>query len=265
MHKLVRNELQKIFAKKSSWILMIILLGIITLACWVVAAITPKADGVDLFSVTTSFNSFVTIFAVVITAISLTEEFSKNTIKILLTRPYSRGQVLFSKLVAIMIYTLCLSLVTYAGSILIAMLFGNANGLTTVSKDWQNLTPLLSSFYATLNNYVVTLFYIGLVFIFAGGFRSLGLAVTMGVGLIWLGSMASSLLSGFIIWKKLFWLKWNPLTQLYLNYRFGSVMIPIEDKLDVGYWPNLIAVLVYTLIFYLIANWIFSKRDISYS
>ncbi|GED80329.1 ABC transporter permease [Amylolactobacillus amylophilus] len=104
MANLYKNELRKLVAKKSSWIMLLVALLFETLIL-VAQVVTDKSltTGKLLMAGGPSIGgTFVLIFSIVMTAIIVTEEFQRNTVKLLLTRPYTRSQVLFAKFLSAM-------------------------------------------------------------------------------------------------------------------------------------------------------------------
>ncbi|KRL13931.1 ABC transporter permease [Schleiferilactobacillus perolens] len=276
MFNLYRNEMRKLWAKKSSWILLLISLTLAALTAWGMkalnTAITSGANSAstagvsggskaaDAFLAIFSMgNSLVSIFAIVITAIIITEEFSKNTIKILLTRPYSRHAILFSKFLASLSYLLISSLTVYVFSILLTGAFFGFGGLTRTVT--QGMNAYVYGIAAVGTAFLANAIYLALVFILAAGMRSQGLAITFSILMTFVVGIFSELLTMLMMTKHWYWLKWNPFNLLNFNPLVKASSSPAALS-PVG---GIIGLLVYTAIFYLIADYIFNRRDVSLS
>ncbi|MFT8337974.1 ABC transporter permease [Schleiferilactobacillus harbinensis] len=279
MFNLFRNEWRKLWAKKSSWILLLIAVVISGLTAWSMkalntlvstgnSAVTGASAGASkgaeaFYLIFASGASFVSIFTIVITAIVITEEFAKNTIKILLTRPYSRHEVLFSKVLATVAYLLVSLFAIYVVAAAFAGIFFGFGALSKVYAHGMNawVFNLASLGVDVLSN----IFYLSLVFVLAAGMRSQGLAITFSILMQVVLDIANTMLSGLMMLKKWYWIKWNPFNLMAYNPLATVSTSQTTGPAALNVWGWLIGLLVYVVVFYLIADYIFNRRDVSLS
>lgn len=277
MFNLFRNEWRKLWAKKSSWILLLIAAVISGLTAWGAKALntsftvgtngaatggsTGAIKAADAFSsIFSSGAAFVVIFAIVMTAIIITEEFAKNTIKILLTRPYSRHAILFSKLLASFAYLVVSLLTIYVVAALFTGAFFGFGGLDKVVGHGMN-----SWLYGLADvgvNVLSCMFYLSMVFVLAAGMRSQGLAITFSILMQLVLGIFSGLLDVLMTTKKWYWIKWNPFNLMAYNPLSSS---QATGAAALNVWGWLIGLVIYIAIFYFIADYIFNRRDVSLS
>ena len=222
---------------------------------------TGAIKAADAFSsIFSSGAAFVVIFAIVMTAIIITEEFAKNTIKILLTRPYSRHAILFSKLLASFAYLVVSLLTIYVVAALFTGAFFGFGGLDKVVGHGMN-----SWLYGLADvgvNVLSSMFYLSLVFVLAAGMRSQGLAITFSILMQLVLGIFSGLLDVLMTTKKWYWIKWNPFNLMAYNPLSSS---QATGAAALNVWGWLIGLVIYIAIFYFIADYIFNRRDVSLS
>ncbi|ERL64912.1 ABC transporter permease [Schleiferilactobacillus shenzhenensis] len=276
MFNLFRNEWRKLWAKKSSWILLLIAVVFAGLTAWGMHGLgtginsTVTSDSLSgastgakaFLTIFSSGSSLVSIFAIVMTAIIITEEFAKNTIKLLLTRPYNRHQILCSKFLAALAYLVVSLVVVYLVAILFTGAFWGFGGLNKVVDHGMNtwLYGLVTIAIYVLGN----LFYLSVVFVLAAGMRSQGLAITFSILLEFVLSIVTQLLTVLMVNKQWWWIKWNPFNLMSYNPLVGNLKgMPAAASLSGWGWA--IGLIIYIAVFYFIADYIFNRRDVSLS
>ena len=271
MGHLYKNEIRKLVAKKSSWILMIIALVFEALVM-IVQHATDK-------SLTTGKlvmgggpqigGTFVLIFSIVVTAIIVTEEFQRNTVKLLLTRPYTRSQVLGSKFLAAFSYMLSSYVAVYVFGILLSLILGGGFNDITETVSAVNATPLMYAILGLESQLFVNIFYLLVTFLLAAGMRSQALSITFSIGLYFLLQNIGTMFSLYIAFTKMYWLKWNPMTLIMVSQdsilNIGLTKIASFSGLNTPLWAAMLALLAYMIVIYYFADLIFKKRDISLS
>lgn len=271
MANLYKNELRKLVAKKSSWIMLLVALLFETLIL-VAQVVTDKSltTGKLLMAGGPSIGgTFVLIFSIVMTAIIVTEEFQRNTVKLLLTRPYTRSQVLFAKFLSAMTYLLVSYFVVYLyGIIFVVIAGGGWNDLADTVRA-VNASPIQYAFQGMAAQLFVAIFYLLVTFLLAAGMRSQALSITFSIGLYFLLQNIGTMLSLLIAYTKMFWLKWNPMTLILVSQdsilNIGLTKINGFNGLNTPLWAAMLALIAYMVIIYLLADLIFRKRDISLS
>lgn len=258
--RLIRNENMKIYRRPRLYIFLGILIGLIVTVSvlWLAFSNTDTSMWHLVMVEFTFLYVLVTIFSVIVAAGSVAEEFSTGTIKLLLIRPWSRSNILLSKYTASLGFTLFLSLVMLASTLLINWLCFEAFSPTVPSFqiDGMNGTPnfqyLLKYSGLTLLTSIMT---ITVSFMLSTIFRSNALAI--GIALF-LELIVNSTLQLLIhIDKK--WVDYVLFVHLNLTrYLNGTVA---EDGMTLGFSLSVLG--VYYVIFILITWLIFNKRDVA--
>ena len=167
---IVRGEIFKVTRMWSVWISFVLLLGVICLPYLI--TVTVKAQGTILqkaplhffynsisqnFFVLRAFSGF---FLIILAACVFGREYQLGTIRVLLARGIGRLQLLFAKLLAVVLVALfallvCLALTVLLQGMQMLILAGNFDGLKALNADfWHNVgfyvLTLLISMGATI-------------------------------------------------------------------------------------------------------------------
>lgn len=316
LFSLVINELGKIYVLKSTWIMYIILVGIILLSAvitstsnfvntdqtysddWktelqeeneaLIAEIEEAEDDPFIESTNMSvieenefhlendvrpygyhagtftldnifLTSLISLFTIIIAGGIVANEFRWGTIKQLLIRPISRGVILLSKYIALLLFTFITVLFLILASVAVgAVLYGlpAINPEIVVARPEGLATSALSLEifmmygFKTLNIIILATF----GFMISSIFRSSALAIGLAMFLMFAGTTAAQALAMYD-WSK-YILFAN--TDLSIYFSFSG---PIRDEMTIGFSAAVIA--VYMIIF-VVASWtVFTKRDVS--
>lgn len=252
---LVQNEIMKINSKRQSvfflYFCLVFIIGI-----GIANRIAPDLYATREYlkfahSLASFLMIFVTLFAIVLGAQSITDEFKDGTIKQLLLRPVSRRTILLSKYVANLAVIIGTVLILWAASMLIdVLLFGmvRSGGLTfgTVCKAYLYGLPD-SIFMMTLSFFIATVF------------KSSPLSITASVFLYIAGNVLSSLLpekwgAKYIIFNNL------NLKVYDSNPLISGGMEPPFLGMSFGF--SIIMILVHIVALLLIQIVIFEKREV---
>jgi ABC-2 type transport system permease protein len=122
------NENTKLF-KRSKYKTLLICIGILSIALGVISNYTGGLINVSLSNLPLNILSILTtvlipliIFMAVADLFAAEQE--NGTIKAVITRPISRGEILISKMIAILIYVTSILIVTFILSLFMGILFG---------------------------------------------------------------------------------------------------------------------------------------------
>ena len=100
--KLLINEFIKDYRKVTTWIYMLVTMGLIGLVQYI-NSLNLDNDGFSkaesLADITNGATGIASIFALIMLANNLSQEYSKGTIKFLYTKPVSRSAILTAKIV----------------------------------------------------------------------------------------------------------------------------------------------------------------------
>ncbi|MDM5153987.1 ABC transporter permease [Bacillus sp. DX1.1] len=166
MIKLMQNELLKLHAKKSMYILLGVL-AVLEIAAAIIIKTWAPADmqfeGFLVFAdeIMAMVITFATIFGITLASRTITDEFQKGTIKQLLIRPRKRVTVLFSKYVIVIVAVLLICLISIPIVMLIGLVFfGSGAGEITftvmIKHVLYKILPML--FYATVAFFLANIF-----------------------------------------------------------------------------------------------------------
>ncbi|MBV9228161.1 MAG: ABC transporter permease [Chloroflexi bacterium] len=279
---ILRGELFKISRQWTTWIMSVLLLGVIVLPYIVLGTAPNIKEQLRLTPLHFFYNEtqigfsvlrvFCGIFLLILTAYVIGSEYQLGTIRILLARGVGRLQLLAAKLLAIVTVALILFVVGVLLNaallcLLVAALAGNLNAFSTLTADfWSNtwlyaLTVLISMGVTILMATAVTVIARSLSF---GLSAALGWFPVDNIGLIFL-------MLGFRITQNDVWrnvsayvlgpnLNVMPAVLLPASIRPNS--IGITPLVEVSGVHTLWVALIYALIFAVVAVALTWRRDV---
>ncbi len=270
MSVLIKNEWLKLIKKKSSWIMWLILVAMTFGITLLVRSTTKSHNGEimmkanDLFASLTEMTSFLNLFVVIVAASIVAEEFSRGTIKFLLIRPFSRSQILFSKFVVCLIYSVIGTVILYISSLVSANLLLNSQSPFDVVNSYHGWNALTVAGAHAGANLLLLLLYSTITLFISAAIRSQSLAVGVGLGVLFGSSIINSFLN--VVIPKHQWLKWNPFNMLNIkNTIMENTGAENSYPAYLNFWQMAGGILVYSLIIYLVMQLLFKKRDVSFS
>ena len=256
MFTLTKQEVFKLVHKKSTGITTVILL-IIQIAFCLFGKNNPRLfNQASLFN--TGYEGFILImfFLIAGSATIISSEFEWGTIKELLYRRYSRGQVLVSKWLTIFLYSLYwYILVGLVALILNSTVYPQIDLGQSAGDGYSHLTYFVAYNAAGL---LTTWLLVSVVFLVANIFNNSAVAVSIGiVGYFVLGVAGNFLTNLIAKWE---WVKWNPITMLYYPNQLTSTNLPHLTQLSL----NQLAFgnVVYIALFLGIGYLVFKKRNV---
>lgn len=257
MNTLVRQELFKLFKKKSTFILF----GAVTLIMILIAFVSKAKP--DILEPETMFTSAYAayawiVFIMIIQASTIiTMEFQYGTIKNLLYRNYTRTQVIISKCITLFIYSVGLYVSTSVIAIILKLI--TAPDLGLLHKVNGNMNLIQESLFNALGNLVGLWLLISLVLLLSCIFRNTAVSIVIGIIFYFAASIVSGIL--FLAIEKWEWLKWNPLNMLNLSGQIsGGDEIASLTKLSIGqlFAGNIIYIIIFLFLVYVV----FRKKNI---
>ncbi|QQK78266.1 ABC transporter permease subunit [Salicibibacter cibarius] len=240
-----------------------IMIGIIIAAVCILALIqnyspTPPAsmwnfayDNIEVFV------AFIIMFAVIIAAGSISGEFSKGTIKLLLIRPINRSKILLSKYVASLMFSFIMLVLSITLSLVVGgMFFGfeapsQANVTTMDGSTVENVLPHFTSSIAFVSVDILMMVTIG--FMISTIFHNSALAIGVTIFLRFAGPNIVLALQQYD------WAKYILFANLNLRQHIGGV--PYLEGLTMTF--SVITLIVYFFIFIILTWWIFNKKDVA--
>lgn len=266
--KLFINEFIKDYKKKTTYIYILLIIGIMAIAAYQMQEIDNLKDALlnNLISLVAQTS---VIFVTIMFATNLTQEYSKGTIKFLYTTPKSRSSILTAKIMlAIFNY------LVFIGLSLISYVVFKIYVFKEGTFDFPQLKDNLGDEYfnKTLLNYALTeflystlvfIFYLSLVLLVCICFKTQTVSVAIVVFLVLGESMIRMLItffaSKFMVIKYLFT---NVSLLVYSSLSESSKQFT-EETYKLTYSQLLMMFVVYTLVFTIISYIINARRDIT--
>ena len=256
MGTLIKQECFKLCKKKSTFIIPIIIILLMV----VQAIISKNYD--DVFSPQSSIESAFSgfswfIFLLIIQASTIISmEFYHGTIKNLLYRKYTRTNIIISKIITLVIFSLLYFIISIVvGFILWAIFFNDINLLESKGDELSLLSKMLLT---GLGTYVGTWLVLSVTLLISCAMKSPGVSIAVGIVFYFATSILSGILT--IIVDKWEWLKWNPISMM-------NIMIQIVDKSMKKYTKLelhelFIGHIVYIIIFLILVVLVFKKKNV---
>ncbi|OWA34585.1 hypothetical protein B9G55_15300 [Saccharibacillus sp. O16] len=245
--RLIQNEWLKLTKKRSFWVpvsMMVLIAAMVTFMLYKFSSNLSEIDSAAAYLSgmmgASGLGQFVAILSIVGTAGIVAQEHAQGTIKFLLIRSRSRGEIFAAKYAAAVLYTLLMTLIAgvsmYAAS-------GFMFGFGGTGAQW--LDVLKESAYGL----VYSIVYVTLAFMVGALTRSTGVAI--GVGLA--GTMFGSLM----IFK-----------DFYKYVLFPNVNLSVYDTvgpplpgMSIGF--SLVVLAVYMALFLVAGYTVFRRRDVA--
>ncbi|MCY1591314.1 ABC transporter permease [Staphylococcus pettenkoferi] len=256
MGSLIKQECFKLCKKKSTFIIPIIVILLMV----VQAIISKNYD--DVFSPQSSIESAFSgfswfIFLLIIQASTIISmEFYHGTIKNLLYRKYTRTNIIISKIITLVIFSLLYFIISIVvGFILWAIFFNDINLLESKGDELSLLSKMLLT---GLGTYVGTWLVLSVTLLISCAMKSPGVSIAVGIVFYFATSILSGILT--IIVDKWEWLKWNPISMM-------NIMVQIIDK-EMKKFTKLelhelfIGNIVYIIIFLILVVFVFKKKNV---
>ena len=285
---LVRGEFLKVTRQWSTWILLILLLGV-TILPYIIETVRPRLQA-DLINATLSvyydqmsvglsvLRVFTGFFLLIVTARMIGQEYQQGTIRVLLARGVGRLQLLFAKLFTLAMIALVLLIV----GVLLNMLL-NVILIAGIAGNLNSLGKLTSQFWSDAGIYMLyVLLNMGVTILLATVMAVIGRASVFGIA----AALAFFPLDNFgtvimILANRVtgsdFWLS---ITAYFLGPNLNQMPIALTGNRasSIGLAPlynqqgnqgilvdgthTLVVAAVYAAIFAAVAIWLTWKRDV---
>lgn len=257
MVTLIKQELFKMFKKKSS-IIIPILIFVLMVGLAIFSKNYPNImDSKSLFK--QGYTSFSWIFFLMIIQAStiITMEFHYGTIKNLLYRNYSRTSIITSKTISLVIYSLIIFLISIVISLILNLTFFSDVNILKESSD--NLSLLQDMLLTALGNYIGMWLLLSLTLLISCIFKNSGVSIAIGIIFYFAISIVSGILFSLITqWE---WLKWLPINMLNLSSQIiDNDAIKSLTKLELH--EIFIGNIVYIVIFLVLLIFVFKKKNV---
>lgn len=271
--KLLINEFIKDYRKVTTWIYMLVTIGLIGLAQYINSikmANNGFSTAESLAGITNGAAGIASIFALIMLANNLSQEYSKGTIKFLYTKPVSRSAILTAKIV--------LGFINYIIFAVVGTLFNYLFTNIVLNKGKYDLSLLnekLADGYfgrtayqqlaiVNLTGLAVFIFYVAMVVLVCVVFKTQVLSLV----LVMISVFGGTLIQGLtvLIVDKFEWVKYHmfnvPLFELFYATEDNRYLVKNTFKFDNAN-SLLIMLIAYSAIFFIVSYIINSRRDIT--
>jgi ABC-2 type transport system permease protein len=284
---LVRGEFFKVMRLWTTWILLVMLVGVIVLP-YIIETLRPRLQA-DITSAPLTFfydqlgiglsvvRVFTGFFLLIITARLIGQEYQLGTIRVLLSRGVGRLQLLFAKLLTMAIIGVILLIVGIALNYLLTLLL-----VVGVSGNLNAYSALTSQFWSDAGLYVLyVLLNMGVTILLAAAAAVLGRASVFGISAALAFFPLDNIgivimLLAYRVTQNDFWLNitayflgpnLNQMPQVLTNNRALSIGAgPLYEGgthgIQVDGTHTLVVAVVYAVIFAAAALWLTWKRDV---
>lgn len=202
--------------------------------------------------------SLIALFAIVMGGGIVANEFSSGTIKLLLIRPSKRYKILLSKYISVLIYSVFMLVILLITSFIVGVILFGFDGvdiphLINTGGNIKEVNMFLHIIGNCLLECINLVMMVTLSFMISSVFRNGAMAIGIGVFLLTVGNMITSMLARYE-WSKYILFANTDLTQ----YIDGQ---PFVEGMTMQF--SIIVLIVYFVIFNVIAYLGFVKRDIT--
>lgn len=202
---------------------------------------------------------FVGLFVIIVAAGIVASEFNWGTIKLLLIRPIDRGKILLSKYLAVVVFAIMLIIILFAySSLLGVILFGTPETaipyLNYSDGDITEQSVVVHLVVLYIMKSLNMMMLATMAFMISAVFRNSSLAIGLSIFLMLTGVQLTSLLA-----MKFDWAKYVLFANTDLMQYFEGV--PMVEGMTLSF--SIIMILVYFLLFQVLAYVIFKKRDVA--
>lgn len=256
MGTLIKQECFKLYKKKSTFIIPIIIMLLMIVQAIISKnyddVISPQASIESAFS---GFSWF--IFLLIIQASTIISmEFYHGTIKNLLYRKYTRASIIISKIITLVIFSLLYFIISIVvGIILWAVFFNDINLLERKGDELSLLSKMLLTGVGT---YVGTWLVLSVTLLISCAMKSPGVSIAVGIVFYFATSILSGILT--IVVDKWEWLKWNPISMMNIMVQIIDKNMKTFTKLELR--ELFIGNSIYIIIFLILVVFVFKKKNI---
>jgi ABC-2 type transport system permease protein len=202
---------------------------------------------------------FAGLFTIIIAAGIVASEFNWGTIKLLLIRPIKRGKILASKFITVLLFGVLMMIILFGFSTLLgAILFGFPDNPSPYLSYYEGVITEQSMFTHLLIYYglqSISMFMLAtMAFMISAVFRNNSLAIGLSLFLMFTGGQITQLLATKFSWAKYILFANTDLMQYFEG-------VPVVDSMTLPF--SIVMLVIYTLLFLLLAHIVFNKRDVS--
>lgn len=212
----------------------------------------PSATTTQSFlNLSSSILSLVLLFAAVVAAGIVANEFTDGTIKMLLTRPVSRTKILLSKLLTTLLFAVFLSVISFVTAAIMGFILfptDTSPYLSYINNKVVETSPYLQALKSYGFSFVQVIMAVLFAFMLGSVFRSSSLAIGLTIFISFVGNTAILFLANYEYITKYIWLA-------HTNLRAPLV--------DTSMTFSVMILLIYAILFTALSFITFNKRDVT--
>lgn len=204
------------------------------------------------------FGALIVLFVVIVCTASVAGEFSEGTMKMMISRPFRRYEILSAKLISTLIYGIVLLITTFLILFLSLGIFFGFNGINGKEMIWVSskivyAPAVLKTLFIFGLDFLQTIVFIIIAFAISAISRSRSIATGFSIFLVVIGSGIMATLAEYFTWGK-----YLPIAVTnFSGYVSSGTVIP-----DTSLSFALLISLAYSVVFCFLGYFIFEKRDI---
>jgi|GEM_PF-949971 len=207
---------------------------------------------------TPGFVMIIALFLIIACSAAVAGEFSEGTMKMMITRPFHRAEILTAKMIAILTYGVMLFIETLVVVFISSGLFygfhnPGSNELLWTGSQILSIPGFLKMFIVYGLEFLTTIVYVIFALMLATLSRSRAMATGFSLFLLLVGGSLLSLLAIFFDWGKYI---------LFTVTSFSGFIVSGSSIVGTSLSFALILSLIYSAVFLFVAYFTFEKRDI---
>ncbi|MCB2295592.1 ABC transporter permease [Clostridium algoriphilum] len=210
------------------------------------------------FATSAGYSAIIALLLIISCSALVAGEFSEGTMKMMISRPYKRYEILTAKLISTILYGLVLLVITFLLNFILIGIFYGFNGMGAKEMMWTSskivyISAILKTFIIFGLEFLQVLVYVIVAFTISAISRSRSIATGFSLFLLLVVSGIMQQLAVFFSWCK------------YLPFALSNLAAFITQGAYIDNTTLSLAIVIstiYSIIFCLAGYWVFEKRDI---
>ena len=205
-----------------------------------------------------NFGGIIAMFMIIVCSAAVAGEFSEGTMKMMISRPYHRWEILTAKLITTVVYGLMLFAGTFILTfVMMGLLFG-FKGVGSTALFWTGgkiiaIPAVCQALIVYGLDFLTALVYTIFAFLLAAVTRSRAMAIGFSLFLLLVGGSLFQLLTIFFGWGRYV---------LFTVTNFSGFLLSGSPFAGTSLGFALILSLIYSAVFLFASYYVFAKRDI---
>jgi len=249
----IKQENFKLLKKKSTFIIPLIIIALMTLQALLLKNYVPPKILLE-----SNFGGvfWVTLLLIIQSSTIITMEFHYGTIKNILYRNSSRKNIILSKILILAIYSLIYFAITIVFSlILCAIFYHDINIFSNVGNELSLFNQML---LGTLGCYIGTWLVLSITLLISCAMNRSEISIAVGIVFFLITSLLSSILAMAIDrWP---WLKWGPINMMNITSQISDHSLKATTKLELH--ELVLGNIFYIIIFLILVVFVFKKKNV---